>query len=93
MLTKQFSLPPWADIKFLKQDHLLGNFQVGKLFDESVIDPYIDDCPFDVFSDDALHDVVNKFIFLGDDRNITHVFVDGKLIVRRGASSCLTISQ
>jgi len=59
----------------------LGNFLPGKFFDALIIDPYVIGSPFDVFEKDTLSQIFQKFIFLGDDRNIIEVYVNGKKIV------------
>ena len=52
----------------------LGNFLPGKFFDALLIDPQVDGSPFDVFPDhDSRCDIFEKFLFLGDDRNIVKV--------------------
>ena len=38
--------------------------------------------PFDVFEADTAADVFEKFIFLGDDRNIADIFVAGRQLRR-----------
>lgn len=55
----------------------LGNFMPGKEFDALVIDPECPDSPFDVFEDTNL-EIFEKFIHLGDDRNIDKIYVKGK---------------
>eukprot|EP00475_Leptophrys_vorax_P021416 TRINITY_DN29147_c0_g2_i1.p1 TRINITY_DN29147_c0_g2~~TRINITY_DN29147_c0_g2_i1.p1 ORF type:complete len:466 (+),score=104.79 TRINITY_DN29147_c0_g2_i1:181-1578(+) len=78
-----FYLATLGGHEVLKLDHELGNFLVGKKFDALVVDPCIEDCPFDVFPQDTLHDILNKFVFLGDDRNIVQVIVDGNVVISR----------
>jgi len=56
----------------------LGNFVVGKDFDALVVDPYVPRSPFDVFTHDPLESIFEKFILLGDDRNISEIYVKGK---------------
>jgi len=55
----------------------VGNFKVGKQFDALHIDLHIDS-PVHVLPDEDTLDMIEKFIMLGDDRNIVQVFVDGK---------------
>lgn len=62
----------------------VGNFVVGKEFDALVVDPYSAGSPIDEAHDaaeaqDVLH-TFQKFLFLGDDRNIETVFVRGKQV-------------
>ena len=61
----------------------IGNFQKGKKFDALVIDvegvisadPYLWEG-----EEDGSEAMVKKWVFLGDDRNIKKVYVDGKLV-------------
>ncbi|GMF23549.1 unnamed protein product [Phytophthora fragariaefolia] len=62
----------------------VGNFMVGKDFDALVIDPYAPNSPIDEAHDpveaaDVLH-TFQKFLFLGDDRNIVSIFVAGRQV-------------
>jgi guanine deaminase len=59
----------------------LGNFKVGKNFDALVIDPFANDSPVDIFSVDTIEQILEKFIFNGDDRNISEVYVQGRKVV------------
>lgn len=64
----------------LDLDNRIGNFEVGKEFDALVVDVG------NVGAIDILEenysplDLLQKFIYLGDDRNIVHVFVASKRI-------------
>ncbi|CAI5724695.1 unnamed protein product [Hyaloperonospora brassicae] len=62
----------------------VGNFMIGKDFDALVVDPYCANGPIDKPFDpvevaDVLH-TLQKFLFLGDDRNIISVFVKGRQV-------------
>ena len=59
----------------------IGSFAPGKCFDALIVDPNADASPFDTFPQDSLEDIFSKFIFLGDDRNIVEVYVDGDRVV------------
>lgn len=59
----------------------LGNFKVGKNFDALIVDPYVSDSPVDIFSVDTMEQIFEKFIFNGDDRNISEVYVQGRKVV------------
>jgi guanine deaminase len=59
----------------------LGNFLPGKYFDAIVVDPFVPNSPFDVFPVDDTPQIFEKFLFLGDDRNITQVYVQGRQVV------------
>lgn len=66
----------------------VGNLEVGKQFDCLVVDcgscrvrgidtnPF----PFDVFPDDSTLDRLEKFVQIGDDRNIRHVYIGGRCL-------------
>lgn len=42
-----------------------------------------DDAPFDVFSWDGIDEYIEKYFNLGDCRNVSKVFVQGKLVHER----------
>ncbi|KAE9016982.1 Guanine deaminase [Phytophthora fragariae] len=72
----------------------VGNFMVGKAFDALVIDSYAPNSPIDEAHDpveaaDVLH-TFQKFLFLGDDRNIVSIFVGGRQV--KSASSAVNKS-
>lgn len=55
----------------------IGSFDVGKFFDAALVDVGKSEV-FDVFASDTMLDRFQKYINLGDDRNIVQVFVAGK---------------
>jgi guanine deaminase len=57
-------------------------------FDAIVVDPFVKNSPFDVFPVDDILQVFEKFIFLGDDRNIVQVYVQGRRVVPFQKSQC-----
>ncbi|XP_064595797.1 guanine deaminase-like [Liolophura sinensis] len=61
-------------------DDVIGNFQVGKDFDALLIDCDVTHSPFDTYPWDTMEDLVQKFIYQGDDRNITEVYVSGRRV-------------
>eukprot|EP00617_Octactis_speculum_P022942 CAMPEP_0185767222 /NCGR_PEP_ID=MMETSP1174-20130828/41832_1 /TAXON_ID=35687 /ORGANISM="Dictyocha speculum, Strain CCMP1381" /LENGTH=353 /DNA_ID=CAMNT_0028451299 /DNA_START=60 /DNA_END=1121 /DNA_ORIENTATION=+ len=67
-----------AEVLGLKD--VVGNFAVGKAMDVLVVDPNVPDSPFDLFGQESAGQIFEKFLFLGDDRNITEVYVNGKCI-------------
>ncbi|KAL0868434.1 hypothetical protein ABMA27_007932 [Loxostege sticticalis] len=80
-----FYLATLGGAKALKLDHKIGSFEVGKEFDALLIDPYAVDGPIDKHaysvSGNAEEHVINllqKFIYVGDDRNIAQVYVKGE---------------
>ncbi|XP_067886702.1 guanine deaminase isoform X4 [Heterodontus francisci] len=62
-------------------DKLTGNFEVGKDFDAVLVNTNVPNNPFEVFPNDTLQDIFQKFLFLGDDRNMVEVYVAGKQVI------------
>jgi hypothetical protein len=60
---------------------VVGNFLPGKKLDCLVVDPRVPGGPFDVFPGEDFSAMFQKFLFLGDDRNIITIFVDGKKVL------------
>ncbi|KAI8137313.1 hypothetical protein BJV82DRAFT_674905 [Fennellomyces sp. T-0311] len=56
----------------------VGTFHVGKQFDGVLVDVAASGTPIDVYEGE---DYVEKFIHLGDDRNIAHVWVQGRRVI------------
>ncbi len=46
-----------------------------------MVDPHCADSPFDVFAGEGVLAQFEKFLFLGDDRNVRAVFVDGRQVL------------
>ncbi|GES82881.1 guanine deaminase [Rhizophagus clarus] len=62
-------------------DKIVGNFLIGKEFDALLIDPDAYKSPLDIFDDlDDVERIFEKFIFLGDERNLKSVYVKGKKV-------------
>lgn len=61
----------------------VGTFEVGKEFDALLVDTTVQGGPFDVFDDEEDEHAFEKFINLGDDRNLVEVYVQG-VCVKRG---------
>lgn len=64
----------------LAMDQEIGNFQVGKSFDALVINLVHELSPVDSFPEKDIDDLIQKFVMLGDDRNIVKVFVNGQTV-------------
>ncbi|KNC82283.1 guanine deaminase [Sphaeroforma arctica JP610] len=75
-----FYLATLGGATVLGMDDTLGTFEVGKQFDALRVNPDVEGSPFDLYEGDTVSDIVQKFLYLGDDRNITHVFVSGKTV-------------
>uniref|UniRef100_A0A2K6FEK5 Guanine deaminase n=1 Tax=Propithecus coquereli TaxID=379532 RepID=A0A2K6FEK5_PROCO len=86
-----FRLATLGGSQALGLDSEIGNFEVGKEFDALLINPKASDSPIDLFYGDVVGDisetVIQKFLYLGDDRNIEEVYVGGKQVVPFSTSS------
>jgi len=60
-------------------DHKVGGFDVGLQFDALRVrmNNFHDT---ELFGFETLEDIIHKFVFLGDDRNLVQVFVNGKCV-------------
>lgn len=72
-----FHLATLGGAKALSLDQVTGNFAVGKDFDALLVDVSIMEQPHRSLNVDEL---VEKFIYTGDDRNILNVFVAGRKV-------------
>ncbi|XP_021397191.2 guanine deaminase [Lonchura striata] len=80
-IEEAFQLATLGGSQALGLDNVIGNFEVGKEFDALLINTKASDSPFDLFSADEFEDTLQKFLYLGDDRNISEVYVAGKQVV------------
>ncbi|XP_017662813.1 PREDICTED: guanine deaminase isoform X3 [Lepidothrix coronata] len=80
-LGEAFQLATLGGSQALGLDDVIGNFEVGKEFDALLINTKASDSPFDLFAADNFEDILQKFLYLGDDRNISEVYVAGKQVV------------
>ncbi|XP_022193898.2 guanine deaminase-like [Nilaparvata lugens] len=64
----------------LGMENKIGNFKVGKKFDALLIDMSEEISLFN--SDDSLSnsEIFQKFLYTGDDRNISSVYVNGVMV-------------
>ncbi|XP_004637186.1 guanine deaminase [Octodon degus] len=80
-----FRLATLGGSQVLGLENEIGNFEVGKEFDALLINPKASDSPIDLFHCDfafnAFEAIIQKFFYLGDDRNIEEVYVGGKQVV------------
>jgi len=82
-LAEVFHLATQGGAEVLGLGDVVGNFAPGKAFDALVInaeDSAAGRSAFDVWRGDSSMEVFQKFVFLGDDRNIEHVFVNGRRV-------------
>lgn len=64
----------------LALESVIGNFEVGKEFDALVIDMDVENSAADYLHECSAIDLLQKFIFLGDDRNVVSVYVAGNCV-------------
>jgi guanine deaminase len=58
----------------------IGSFVPGKAFDALWIDPTAAHGTVDLMGQESQEQVIEKFLFTGSDRNILHVFVNGRRV-------------
>lgn len=63
--------------------HYVGNFEEGKEFDALLVDSGVDGGAYDLCDVTNAEELVQKFLYCGDDRNITEVYVAGKKVVSK----------
>lgn len=80
-IKEAFRLATLGGSEALSIDYITGNFEVGKEFDALLIDPEAIDSSFEVFSDIPKEEIIQRFLYLGDDRNIKAVYVAGRRVV------------
>lgn len=61
----------------LNLDNKIGNFEVGKEFDALIVDMNVLNSSADYLHACTPIELLQKFVFLGDDRNIVEVYVAG----------------
>jgi len=78
-----FWLATMGGAQVLDLEDTIGNFVVGKSFDALLISYKGNDGRdlLDLFDDDGIEEIFEKFIFLGDDRFIERVFVHGRRVI------------
>eukprot|EP00057_Strongylocentrotus_purpuratus_P003807 XP_003727405.1 PREDICTED: guanine deaminase [Strongylocentrotus purpuratus] len=79
-----FQIATLGGSQVLGIEDTVGNFEVGKEFDALLVTMDTEDSPFEIFEnaayEDSLEDMVQKFFFRGDDRNIEEVYVCGRKV-------------
>ncbi|KAM7018953.1 guanine deaminase isoform 1-T2 [Tautogolabrus adspersus] len=76
-----FRLATLGGSQALSMDDQTGNFEVGKDFDALRVNVAAPDGPIDLIQCDGTKILLEKFLNLGDDRNIAEVFVAGRKVV------------
>ncbi|XP_063908467.1 guanine deaminase [Zophobas morio] len=75
-----FYLATLGGAKALSLDDKIGNFQIGKSFDAVIVDLDVENSSVDYLSDCTPQELLQKLVFLGDDRNVIKVYVNGKIV-------------
>lgn len=82
-----FYLATLGGAKALNLDNTVGSFDIGKDFDALLIDVYAKDSQIDHYEfsenqngEEYVTELLERFIYLGDDRNIVQVFVNGEKV-------------
>jgi guanine deaminase len=60
-------------------DDKTGNFKVGKDFDALIVNMN-NPGPTDILDKKDIKDLIQKFLYTGDDRNISKVYVAGRQV-------------
>lgn len=76
-----FHLATVGGAQALGMGDVIGNFLPGRKLDCLVVDPAVPQGPFDCFDGEGPLEWFQKFLFLGDDRNIVSVYVDGRQVI------------
>lgn len=84
-----FFLATLGGAEALALDSTIGNFVPGKAFDALVVDVNAPSSQIDTFGVETPTNLFEKFVYIGDDRNIEHVFVQGKRVHGSAAASSL----
>ncbi|XP_019622969.1 PREDICTED: guanine deaminase-like [Branchiostoma belcheri] len=79
-----FRMATLGGAEALALDDTIGNFEEGKDFDALLIDMDSSSSRVDTFDFDSIEDLVQKFLFIGDDRNIQEVYVCGQKVMEHG---------
>ncbi|XP_061528179.1 guanine deaminase isoform X2 [Phycodurus eques] len=76
-----FRLATLGGSQALSLDDQIGNFEVGKDFDALRVNVMVPGGPIDLFQHEEPKIILEKFLNLGDDRNIVEVYVAGRNVV------------
>lgn len=72
-----FYLATLGGSEALNYEDIIGNFIPGKSFDALVIDVQSSNSPIDTFGHETVEELMEKYLYLGDDRNVVEVYVQG----------------
>jgi guanine deaminase len=82
-LAETFYLATLGGARVLNLDSKIGNFEKGKDFDALLVDLNgSKEKPIHIFKHDSLMDIFEKFVYLGDDRHLSRIFVNGRQVLK-----------
>lgn len=88
------SMATLGGAQVLNMQHLVGNFELGKHFDAQIVDVLSEGSLIDLFeypvhetTEKFVRFLLNKWVYVGDDRNTVCVFVNGKIVYSSGCFS------
>jgi guanine deaminase len=76
-----FHLATQGGAEAVGMGNVIGNFLPGKKLDCLIVDTNNAEGPIDELIEHSLYDRFEKFLYVGDDRNIQAIIVDGKLVL------------
>jgi cytosine/adenosine deaminase-related metal-dependent hydrolase len=76
-----FYLATVGGAEVLNMGDVIGNFKPNKKLDCLIVDIGCVESPIDLFGSETILQKFEKFLFLGDDRNIESVYVDGRKVL------------
>ncbi|XP_046404842.1 guanine deaminase isoform X2 [Ischnura elegans] len=79
-LKEVFYLATLGGARALRLDNKIGNFEIGKEFDALVVSLRGEPGGVDVLTPLNTLELLQKFVYLGDDRNVKKVYVSGKIV-------------
>lgn len=81
-------LATMGSAQVLNMDKVVGSLEVGKKLDVLVVDVDSPGSAIDCFGREDVEERVQKWLFLGDDRNLHAIYVDGRQVKAPRPSEC-----
>ncbi|KAG0163643.1 hypothetical protein DFQ28_011195 [Apophysomyces sp. BC1034] len=75
--------------KVLGLQDTIGNFAVGKSFDALWVD-LAEDGPVDLIGHETKQQMLEKFLFIGNDQALLHIFVQGRRVAGKAATTTIS---
>lgn len=75
-----FYLATLGGSQLVRMEEKLGNFEKGKLFDSIIVNPMKKEGNVNIYEKDTLSDRFQKYLFRGDERNHSKIFVSGRMV-------------